>query len=335
MRSSLAALVGLGLLWPAANCRFAKELDDAERLMKAGDFQLAIGELRHIAQAAPACDPDEYHLLAVAWLNLKSNENAIAAAEQGIRVFPRSIPLQRYYVSLLSAASAGQDAAARLERALALSPESVVYRRALGEVLLDLNPESDRAGSLLSEAVRLAPHDVESRGNYAKWLCTMHREVEAVRQLDKALADRPAGDVQVNIYRLKAAAEDRLDHVEAARSAYEKAIELNRLRPKPGYAAELEYAEFWMRRSEDERAKGVLRSLLAHAPEVGLAHFDMARILAHTNEFDSAIQEAGIALQCAAGTPEQKPIRLFLIRTLHAAGRDAEARAHEEWVASH
>lgn len=303
--------------------------------MKAGDFQQAIADLRHIAEAAPACDPDQYHLLAVAWLNLKSNENALAAAEQGIRVFPRSMPLQQYYVSLLSAASSGQDAAARLERALALSPESVVYRKALGEVLLNLNPESERAGSLLSEAVRAAPHDVESRGNYAKWLCTIHREEEAVRQLDKALEDGPAGDVQVNIYRLKAAAEDRLDQVEAAQSAYQKAIELNRLRPKPGYAAELEYAEFLMRRSQDAQAKDVLRALLAHAPEVGLAHFDMARILAHANQFGSAIQEAGIALQYAPGIAEQKPIHVFLIRTLHAAGRDSEARAHEEWVASH
>jgi tetratricopeptide (TPR) repeat protein len=303
--------------------------------MKAGEFRQAIAELRQVAEAAPACDPDQYHLLAVAWLNLKSNENALAAAEQGIRVFPNSVPLQQYYVSLLSVVSSKQDAAMRLERALAMTPESVVYQRALGVVLLDLNPESERAGSLLSGAIRGSPHDVESRCYYAKWLCTMHREADAVRQLDQALEDRPDREVEANIYRLKAVAEDRLNHVDAARSAYEKAIELNRLAPKPGYAAELEYAEFWMRRSQDQRAKEVLRALLAHAPDLGLAHFDLARILAHANDFNAAIQEAGIALQYAPGIAEQKPIRILLIRTLHAAGRDEEAHVHQEWVDAH
>lgn len=330
-----AALAALGPLWPATACRFANRLDNAERLMRAGEFAQALSELRQITASAPACDPDQYHLLAVAWLNLKSNENALAAAERGLHVFPESVPLQQYYVSLLAAASPKTEVAARLDRQLALTPKSPVYQKALAVVLLDQDPESQRAGRLLAKALQGAPHDIESRCYYAKWLCTTHREQEAVRHLDQALEDGPTDEIQESIYRLKAAAEDRLNHVDAAQAAYEKAVELDRRRPHAGYAAELEYAEFWMRRSEDRQAERVLRGLLAHAPRVGLAHFDLARILGHANQFEGAIQEATMALSYAPGAAEQRPIRAFLIRTMHAAGRDEEARMHEEWMAAH
>jgi hypothetical protein len=79
----------------------------------------------------------------------------------------------------------------------------------------------------------------------------------------------------------------------------------------------------------------VLRSLIAREPHLGPARFDLARVLAHQNDYDAAIGEATAALGDAPEVTEQKSIHVFLSRMLHSVGRDEQAHAHEEWVASH
>ncbi len=336
LRSVVAAVIALSPLFASSECPVSKDLHAAEQLMKAGEFREAIALLSRAESAAPGCDPEQYHLLAIALLNAGENSQARETVERGLRAFPGSAPLQTYYVSVLSFTCSREEMSARLQKVIAADPGAHVLEAALGRTLFDLDPESERAGALLATAVRDSPRDVESRCYYAHWLCIAHREREAAALLDSAIEDAPPNpDLQVNIYRLKAIAEDRLDREDVADFAYRKAIEWNGRRSKPSYSPELEYAEFLMRRSRDASAAQVLRSLIAREPHLGPARFDLARVLAHENDYDAAIREATAALGDAPEVTEQKPIHVFLSRMLHSVGRDDQARAHEEWVASH
>jgi tetratricopeptide (TPR) repeat protein len=333
-----AACVALTLAGPsqAAQCRLAPDLERAKRMIKAGLCQNALDVLQHVEAVSPKCDPDQYLLLAAAWSNLKSAPQALDAAERGTQAFPAFLPMSEYYVALLATSATPVEALPRMERALRRAPDRTCYQKALGKALLELSPESDRAGVLLSQVVLKTPKDVEARCLYAQWLVSARREEEALRQLDIALPEtEPGTNVQVSIYRLRASAEEGLNRFEAARESLLKAVELNRGSVTPTLYPRWELAQFLVRRADEGAARKELDQLLAESPSFGPARFALARILVHAGEWKRAIDEAHIALERAPGVAEQKPIRAFLSKTCHAAGLEQEARVHEEWIQSH
>jgi len=333
-----AACVALTLAGPAqaAECRLAPDLERAKRMIKAGLNQNAVDVLQRVEAVSPKCDPDQYLLLAAAWSNLKSAPQALDAAERGTQAFPAFLPMSEYYVALLATSATPAEALPRLERALKRAPDRTCYQKALGKALLELSPESERAGVLLSAVVLKTPKDVEARCLYAQWLVSARHEEEALRQLDVALPETEQGSiVQVSIYRLRASAEEGLNRFDAARESLLKAVELNRRSTTPTLYPQWELAQFLVRRADDQAARTALDQLLAESPSFGPARFALARILAHAGEWKRAIDEAHVALERAPGVAEQKPIRAFLSKTCHAAGLEQEARVHEEWIRAH
>jgi len=333
-----AACVVLTLAGPAqaAECRLAPDLERARRMIKAGLNQNAVDVLQRVEAVSPKCDPDQYLLLAAAWSNLKLAPRALDAAERGTQAFPAFLPMSEYYVALLATSATPAEALPRLERALKRAPDRTRYQKALGKALLELSPESARAGALLSDVVLKAPKDVEARCLYAQWLVSARREEEALRQLAIALPETERGTiVQVSIYRLRASAEEGLNRFDAARESLLKAVELNRRSATPTPYPQWELAQFFVRRADDEAARTALDQLLAESPSFGPARFALARILARSGELLRAIAEAHVALERAPRVAEQKPIRAFLSKTCHAAGLEQEARVHEEWIQAH
>jgi len=320
----------------SADCGFAGDLERARRMIKAGLNQNAIDVLQRVEATSPGCDPDQYLLLAVAWSNLKSAPRALDAVERGTQAFPAFLPMGEYYVALLATSATPAEALPRLERALKRAPDLTCYQKALGKALLELSPESARAGALLSDVVLKTPKDVEARCLYAQWLVSARREEEALRQLAIALPETEPGTiVQVSIYRLRASAEEGLNRFDAARESLLTAVELNRRSATPTPYPQWELAQFFVRRADDEAARAALDQLLAESPSFGPARFALARILARSGELLRAIVEAHVALERAPGVTEQKPIRAFLSKTCHAAGLEQEARVHEEWIQAH
>lgn len=324
-----------GLL-PASQCHFAAEINHAEAMMKVGRFEEAMTLLRQVQAAQPGCDPEEYHLFAIAAVNGRQNTLALDSIEKGIREFPAFVPLQEYYVSLLARLSSRDQAVQSLERALAISPQSVVYKKELGRTLLSRDPESARAGDLLSAVVNAAPFDAAARCLYAEWLFSAHRTQEAQEQVRFALAHLPRNaSEQIDVYRTEASFAEEAGDAARARIAYRKAIGLNRSLAKPAVLAEWEFAQFLMRQSEDAEASGVLINLLKRRPEFGPAHFALAGIRARAGDYQEAFQEASAALQCKPPLTEQRKIHVFLSKTYHLAGREDEARVQEGWVERH
>jgi tetratricopeptide (TPR) repeat protein len=312
------------------------DVERAERFLKAGLFRNAIDLLETTAARAPACAPDQYRLLADAWLNLHEPQRALAAANRGLRAFPRFAPIEDYYVALVVTALPPAERRGALDRALALAPDCGPLLKALGRMELELNPEGARAGELLDRAVKAMPRDVEALCYRAEWLKVGGQRNEALKLLATAYAlSKPLTPDRVSVLRLRGALADSQNDDAATRRAYVEAIGIERALPGRPIRAQWDYAQNLVRRGQAVEARELLERILRAAPRFGPAYFAEAKLLARDGDNASAVAAAIAALNLAAGIDEERPLHAFLSRTYHLLGDETAAREHEQWINAH
>ncbi|MGO9242743.1 MAG: tetratricopeptide repeat protein [Bryobacteraceae bacterium] len=335
IRACVILLVAAVASW-SAPCPLVSNINRAERLIHAGLFRNAIDLLEATAARLPACDSDQYRLLAAAWLNLHEPQRALDAADRGLRAFPRSVPLEEYYVTLVAAALLPAERRGAFEHALTLAPNGGPLLKALGRIELELDREGVRAGELLGRAVQAMPRDVEARCYRAEWLLAASREEEALRLLATAyVLSRPLSPDRVSVLRLRAAAADSQNNDTAAGQAYAEAIEIERALPGHPIYAQWEYEQYLLRRDQAAEARELLERIMRDAPRFGPAYFAQAKLFARAGDNAAAVAAARTALELAPGVDEQMPLHAFLSRIYHLMGDEAAAREHEQWINAH
>lgn len=308
----------------------------AEDYLKKGNLPKAIEALEVAISLDPKADPEVYLMLAAAHFNLDQKEKSLQAIETGLQHFPASSRLQKYYVSLLHGAGFSlQDARQRLEVQAQQDPKSLIYQKALGELLMKENPLSRRAEQLLATVVAKSPQDAEAHYLYGQWLSRNNQWVSCLGEMQKALALTPAKNesARMQIYLTIAGAENQLNHAQKAEVAYKKALEINRGLSSHNPAAAYLYVKFLLDHGRTGEAQPLLEEILKWAPNFGPARLKRAQALSHEGKLPEALSDALVALEDPGNDPEDlRSIHAFLARTYFALGKTEEARVHQNWL---
>lgn len=117
---------------------------------------------------------------------------------------------------------------------------------------------------------------------------------------------------------------DMMGQTEEARTAFSKAVELNRklAAPSPWPPDNLGY--FQLRQEQFDAAEKSLREALKYDPGFATAHYHLARVLEKTSRDDEAVRE----YQAAAGKDPNFALPLYSLGTLYRRrGQEADAAA--------
>lgn len=152
-----------------------------------------------LLQRAVTLDPDSTAWVALGQLHLLTGDLTAgeAALCQAYERLPARAHVHRSYASCLAARGEVTRAADLLSEAVRLDPHDESGWRQLGAVLLTLR-DLGSAARATSEAVRLAPDSMVSRRQMAVVLVALGSPGEAAEHLDAALALHRVGDVLVD-----------------------------------------------------------------------------------------------------------------------------------------
>jgi tetratricopeptide (TPR) repeat protein len=278
-------------------------LSAARAYMAQGKFAKAVESLDPMLDADPDAGSEPYLTLMECRLKLGQKEEALEAAERGVKRYPASGPLLK----------------------------------AAGALILQERPSSERAGELLERATKAMPQDPGAHYAYGLWALLNHREEIAIAAERRAVALSPADDLfKVQAQTFIGAAEDALKRPQRAEAAFRAALAVNRKLPNPNPSPALEFEMFLTRQSRQIEAQKLNDEILKFAPGFGPAHLERAKYLSAQGDLESAVAEAKIALDQAGS--DQKGLRAahaFLARTCFALGRMDEAEVHQSWIESH
>ena len=333
----LAGWILAGWAGPVDQPKRDPNLAAAMDYLKLNDIPNAIRALERAEQAAPRSSPEIYILLATAHLHLHERDAAFETCQKGLKLFPHSPPLARYYVSLALSQSEPVEQVARLEEALVISPQSPYIQMALGRVLAESDWHNLLAEGLLHAAARKLPRDPEARYRYASWLCSHEKSEQCVTEISVALALDPGNLVaQMQGYAYMGNAEDALGHVDSADRAFKRSLDLNARLGWPNVRVPTYYARFLTDQGRVKEAEQKLQEVLQRSPDNGPARRELARLYAVTGRMQEAVAEGRRALAYPQGEiADQRALRLILIKALVSLGQKAEAEEYEEWVREH
>ncbi len=308
----------------------------AENFIKQKNYTKAIETLELSLSREPRSDPEAYVMLATSRLNTGERDKAIEVCERGTTVHPKSERLASFYVSLLQVATTEDETKTKLEAKLEQNPTSIVYRKALGGLLLKQNPLNPQVAQLLATAAKLAPRDAEARYLYGQWACLNNNEALCVAELNSALALSSTNDLaQMQIHTLIGMAEDKLNRPAQAEAAFRSAMQFNRKLPQPNPHAAIQFVDFFIKRSRDAEAQRVVDEALKWSPDFGPARFERAKFLAKQGKMEEAVREGRQALAYPHSNKIQlRAIHAFMAKTLFALGRTEEAQTHQSWIES-
>src|SRR5207244_3498928 len=100
--------------------------------------------------------------------------------------------------------------------------------RMLGEILFRRKYDSTEAGTLLAHAAKVMARDPEAKHYYAQWAYLNARDRICAQQERDALALPGLSDLALlQMYTLKGLCESRLEEADNARTAFQRANEIN------------------------------------------------------------------------------------------------------------
>jgi tetratricopeptide (TPR) repeat protein len=330
-------LAVLLLCFPAFSQQFHDpNLLAAEDYLKKGNFQKAVDAVELALALDPKVDPEAYLMLAVARVNLKENQKALEVLETGLEQFSQAVRLERHYVSLLQKMGMPlPEVREKLELRMQKAPASLVFQKALGEVLMKENPLSRQAQQLLESAARAAPQDAEAHYLLGQWYFS-NNKMEACRaEMQKSLQLIPAGNnsARLQIYLTLAGAENRLGRSAEAESAYKKGLEINRTLPSPNPTAAYLYVKFLNDHSRGVEIRPLVEEILKWDPGFGPARLEQARFLSKEGKLEAALDNALEGLKDPRNGPEDlRALHSFLAKTYFSLDRIEEARLHQDWL---
>jgi tetratricopeptide (TPR) repeat protein len=315
----------------------ASSIFAAQSLMAKRDFQKASNCLLQVVKTEARPAPEVFMLLASCYQNLQQTSQALEACQQGMRLYPRHEILEDFYVTLLQNYVPVQQMADQLEAAHKKYPGSFILLRALIMALLDIDFRNPLIDPLIQQLLELRPDDPQSHYLRGMWTFRNHRDSVAISEWEKALSLSKAGDrMQMDVYTLIANAESRLNRLEKARTAYEKAWQANQRLKEHNPHAAFFYVQFLSQNAQFELGQKITDQILTWAPHFGPAHLEKALYFHRQQKPEEAIVEANQALIGTDNMPDQvRAIHVLLAKIYFALKRLDDAQIHQAWVESH
>ena len=315
----------------------ATQFTSAEREIQAGNFAEASARLDSILRSDSHAGADAYRLFAFAQYKQGNSYQALDICEQGIVIYPNSATLSELYLQVLRVTLSPHDQQARLEERVLGAPNSAVFAKALGELLLSTDSTYPRAYELLSRAAALAPDDAEAHFFSGEAACLLQSDDVCVKELRRAHELAPANQAaNVQLYTMIAVSEDKQAKPAQAAADFSLALEANRKLTQPNSYAAMKYVSFLAAQGHHDQAMRLVEKILRWDPNYGPAHFELAKALTNAGKREEAIAEARKALAYAQSTSEElRSYHYFLARTYFALGQQDKALPHQKWVESH
>jgi tetratricopeptide (TPR) repeat protein len=229
------------------------------------------------------------------------------------------------------------DAEQVLRKGLSAHPANPSLEAALGELLMDAQPNSMEAGQLLEHSVRTAPRDPDARHSYAQWAHKNLRERVCVTQERAALLLPGLDDdelLQMNT--LLGICSGRIEDADGARIAFRKANAINLRQKTYNPEAAWQYVEFLKRFGEDAEVQSIAGEILARVPGFGPALLERAKYFDREGQPDKAAEAARLALQGAGNDlNDERTAHGILARSFTALGETGNATREQAWVDAH
>jgi predicted Zn-dependent protease len=229
------------------------------------------------------------------------------------------------------------DAEQILRTGLSAHPASPALELALGELLLDVQPNSLEAGQLLEHSVRTAPRDPDARHSYAQWAHKNLRERICVAQ-EKAAVLLPGldDDALLKMNTLLGICSGRIEDAAGARAAFRRADAINLRQKTYDPEAALQYMEFLGRFGEDAEVQSIAGEILDHVPGFGPARLERAKYFDREGQPGKAAEAAQQALQGAGNDlNDERAAHGILARSFTALGDTSNASREQAWIDAH
>jgi len=292
---------------------------------------------RLFADLTDASEPETRALHAKVLFAGGQKKEAREMVELGLSQSPGNATLQELYALLLTDCGASPDCRLKAIGALRQNPSSPAYLKAVTGMLVENAPLDSSTADMVKRTQNGLPADASAQYIYAKWLYSVNR-LDAALDAARGASAMAGSDAAVKsrALALEAMTDDRLGYAALADATFRQALELNRRLPSPDPKIGLAYADFLKKDSREEEAGGLVTEILHWAPANGTAHLYRATSFSHSGDREGAAIEAQLALeQPDADLKLQRAAHSLLARTYSEMGRDAEAKAHVDWLTTH
>jgi tetratricopeptide (TPR) repeat protein len=216
-------------------------------------------------------------------------------------------------------------------------PAAPVLERALGQLLFRSQYDSSEAGTLLAHAATMLPRDPEAKHYYAQWAYLNARDRICVQQEREALALPGLNDLALlQMYTLLGMCQSRLEEADGARSAFQRANEINARQTAYDPIAAFQYVQFLTRYGDDAAAQAIVDQILQRVPRFGPAHLEKAKYHDRAGEPARAIAEATLALSSDGNdVNSERAAHSLMARCYSLLGNADEAAKEQQWIEAH
>jgi tetratricopeptide (TPR) repeat protein len=229
------------------------------------------------------------------------------------------------------------DAEQVLRKGLSAHPASPVLELALGELLMEAQPNSWEAGRLLEHSVRTGPRDPEARHAYAQWAFRNWRERTCAVQEKAAILLPGLDDLELlQMNTLLGICASRVEDAVGARAAFRRANAINLRQKTYDPQAAWQYVQFLGRFGEDAEVQSIVGEILERVPEFGPARLERAKYFDREGQPEKAIEAARLVLQIAGNDLNvERAAHGILARSFTALGQTANASREQAWIDAH
>ena len=229
------------------------------------------------------------------------------------------------------------DAEKALRKGLSAHPASPILQLALGELLMDVQPNSLEAGQLLERSVRTAPRDPEARHSYAQWAYRNWRERICAAQERAAILLPGLDDVALlQMNTLLGICSGRIEDAAGARAAFRRANAINLRQKTYDPVAAWQYVQFLGRFGEAAEVQSIVGEILGRVPEFGPARLERANYFDREGQPEKAAEAARLVLQSAGNDLNvERAAHGILARSYTALGETGNASRELAWIEAH
>jgi tetratricopeptide (TPR) repeat protein len=189
-------------------------------LTKLGDFEAAVVHLQQLAKREPR-NPEVWYLLGRAHMQLseealgkineidpesvwaheisaelmesmKNYDGAIVEYKKAVQIAPRQPGVHFKLGDLYWSLSQWDNATEQFEQELAIDPGNCMVEWKLGDILLQKSVEPEQALARVDQALALCPNLMEARADRGRLLLKLHREREAIAELQVVEKSNPS-----------------------------------------------------------------------------------------------------------------------------------------------
>jgi tetratricopeptide (TPR) repeat protein len=265
-------------------------------------------------------------------------QEAVMTLEAAIRTDPKGgenlyLLLSECYAQLADPAKA----TATVRAGLRVYPAAPVLERALGQLLFRSKYDSGEAGTLLAHAAKMLPHDPEARHYYAQWAYLNARDRICVQEEREALALPGLNELALlQMHTLLGMCQSRLGETDGARSAFQRASDINARQTAYDPVAAFQYVQFLTRYADDRAAEAIVDQILQRVPRFGPARLEKAKYDDRAGDPARAIEEAKLALASDGNdVNSERAAHSLMARCYSLLGNADEAAKEQRWIEAH